>query len=131
MWGIAGAIPRIFGIIASKTKGRRTPRGRRRTPKIQFIQYRLEGVIAFVSSLIFINSLIYFQSNNNILFNFDETFGSIIPLPVPLLEWLAICFFIMYNFLCFADDCGPYKVWFTNFRSLSEERKKKLLSREW
>ena len=123
--GITALIVRLFGLIASGIRGHRTA-------KIQFMQYRLEGVFALITSVIFLRIFIFMQTEHNILFDLKETMGSLRLIPSAVTHWIGLISFLIYSYLCVMDEFGPYRIWFVKYNSLTEENKKKLLlKRDW
>ena len=112
-------ISRLFGLIATGIKGKRTP-------YIQFVQYRFEGLLAFITSAFFISLLIPAQSELNILFDFTETIGGMKIVPAFLVHWLGVIWFCYYNVECFRTEWGPYNVWLVKYNNLTDQKKKEL-----
>ena len=115
---------KLFGYIARSLKGGGTP-------KIEFMKSRFMGCCDLIVAFIFIRHFHYLQSERNILFDFEETLrrGHIFHnVPVAFLHWLGLLGFILYTWWSFSDEFGPYRVWFLNFNSLSDEAKKRLVN---
>tara|TARA_R100000664_G_C2698208_1_gene99608 strand:- start:258 stop:677 length:420 start_codon:yes stop_codon:yes gene_type:complete len=110
---------RLFGLIATGIKGKRTP-------YIQFMQYRFEGVLAFITSAFFIHWFISAQSQMNILFDFTETIGGSKIVPAFPIHWLGLIAICVYNGACFLTEWGPYNVWFVKYNNLTDQKKKEL-----
>ena len=117
---------RLFGFIAKSLKGGNTP-------KIAFITNRFNGCSDLTVSLLFLRHFLFHQSTRNILFDFEETLrrGHVFHnVPVAFLHWLGLLGFIVFTWWAFAYEFGSYRFWFIDFKSLSDESKKRLLNNE-
>ena len=115
IWILAFTVGAIFCFIA-RLFGKKTPR-------IKFMQRRVEGLINFLLTPLWIALLFKVISMNG----FSEDVGGKYKfIDEHIWNWLGLFWFIGNSCAGFLLKLGMYRVWFTDFASLSNEDRMKL-----
>ena len=118
IWFLSFLIGSIFSFIAGVF--------RNKTPKVKFMQIRLEGLITLLLTPLWIITVFKVISLNGFS---SDTGGSYKFIKEYVWNWGGLFWFIGYSCAGFFLKLGIYKVWFTDFASLSNEDRKKLLAK--